>query len=163
MMESREVHFWGPALARWPDDVVSQMKITGANGRYLREVGLPTGIEWNLEIHVPSSDATSGNHDCVALAYDGCVPICVVPHDGDEVVALEDGSRRLVNANVPAFGAFLMLYHEYRTRVRDLDEDDALTLIAEIDERMRSADPLAMAGPENYWPLIVEQMRDGLL
>jgi hypothetical protein len=56
-----------------------------------------------------------------------------------------------------------MIYQGYRVGVRGCDEARAALLIDEVEERMREADRRAMEDEEAYWPVIVEQMRGGML
>lgn len=129
---------------------------------YLREVGLPVGIDWTLVVTPPLRGTRRPMHDGEwILAVDGPIPICV--EHGGRIVAAEPAGKRHVNANVRAFGAFLVLYQEYRMRVRGLDESGSQELINDTKVKMRGADPTAMQDPDAYWSVIVEQMRDGML
>jgi hypothetical protein len=149
---------------RWPADVVDDMRLTAADAHYLREVGLPVGVDWNLEIEPPAAGRTPTTHHRLAvLARDGPIPICVVSEEDDKIAAMEGNTQRTVNSNICAFGAFLMLYQDYRMRVRGLGEEDALALIDETEQKMCFTDSDAMEDREGYWPLIVEQMRNGML
>ena len=149
---------------RWPADVVEGMRLTAADAHYLREVGLPVGVDWNLEIKAPAAGSTpTTHHRLPVLAQDGPVPICVVSQEGDKVVAMEGNTQHIANSNICVFGTFLVLYQDYRMRVLGLDEEDARALIDEIEQKMRSTDSDAMKDREGYWPLIVEQMRNGML
>jgi hypothetical protein len=57
----------------------------------------------------------------------------------------------------------LVYYEQYRRAVGDVSEAEALRLVGVAEERIRNADPAAFDDPENWWPVIVEQMKDGLL
>lgn len=164
MSSLSEVDFWGDALTRWPSDVVAKMGVTEEDAKYLINVGLPTGIDWNLSITPPAAGA---DPDRIAgmpvVALDGPVPLCVDTSAGGVVVAVENDDQRMVNSNIKRLGVFLMLFQDYRIRVRELDEDEAVVLIDEIEQRMRECDPDGMRDGEWYWPVVVEQMRDGFL
>jgi hypothetical protein len=168
MRKGNERAFWRDALVPWPGDVVDKMGIPAEDAAYLREVGLPVGVDWSLVVNPPAPGARpSVCNDNPILALDGPVPICV-EHNGrvianEALAAIEGPGKRLVNSNVRTFGQFLMLYEEYRVRVRNLDEEQAYRLIDEIELGMRDSDPAAMGQPNAYWPAIVEQMRAGLL
>jgi hypothetical protein len=77
-------------------------------------------------------------------------------------VAIEGSRTRPVNSTLHAFGAFLMYFEDYRRRVRGLGEEESLSLISEVEKKMKELDPSSMRDAA-YWPVIVEQMRDGLL
>lgn len=162
MTDRQECRFWGNALVPWPKDVVAEMGLDELDAMYLREVGLPVGIDWTLVVTPPAHGSRPPMHagDWI-LAVDGPVPICI-ERDGRIVAAAPSGKLH-VNANVRAFGAFLLLYQEYRTRVLGLNETEPQQLISETEAKMRSADPAAMQDSEAYWPVIVEQMKNGLL
>lgn len=157
-----ERFFWGDALIPWPTDAIAVMGLGELDAVYLRDVGLPVGIDWTLVVTPPEHGARPPMHDGEwILALDGPVPLCV--EHGGRIVAAEPAGKRHVNANVRAFGAFLVLYQEYRMRVRGLDESESQQLINDTEAKMRGADPTAMQDPDAYWSVIVEQMRDGLL
>lgn len=158
-----ELAFWGDTLARWPEKVVSKMGMGEEDGAYLVEIGLPVGVDWTIEISTPANEVRRAHDGLPILAFDGPMPICVDPNEGGIVIIREEGTTRLVNSDVRRFGAFLMLYQDYRMRVAELDDVEADELIDEIEDRMRTADAGAMETPEDYWSVIVEQMRDGFL
>jgi hypothetical protein len=162
MTDRPERRFWGDALVPWPKDVVGEMGLGELDALYLREVGLPVGVDWTLVVLPPQPGSRLPMHDgeCI-IAVEDPVPICV-ERDGRIVAAAPSGKLH-VNANVRAFGAFLLLYQEYRLRVRGLNETESQQLITGTETKMRDVDPAAMQDSEAYWPVIVEQMKNGLL
>lgn len=56
-----------------------------------------------------------------------------------------------------------MLFRRYCLRVQDLDEPAAQSLIDAFEKDMADVDPVAMSELEGYWPVVIEQMRQGLL
>lgn len=157
--------FWGDKLVTWPKDVVMRAGLSVADSEYLTTVGLPCGVDWNFEIAAPSAERLPTLFErLIVLARDGgVVPICVDLSDDKRIVAVEGAHKRPVNSSVQQFGAFLMLYQNYRAQVGELDDDAIEQLINETERKMRQLDPQAMANVEAYWPVIVEQMRDGLI
>jgi SUKH-4 immunity protein of toxin-antitoxin system len=151
------------SLLRWPPELVQQMGLSESDAAYLRDIGLPVGVDWTLEVQLPPGGVPLMHEGLPVLFRDGGVPICVNPSAGGEVLAIEPHSSRRMNANVRCLGAFLMLYQDYRARVRDCDDDQVVALIDNTEQRMRESDPDAMSEPEGYWPTIVEQMRNGML
>jgi len=65
--------------------------------------------------------------------------------------------------SVERFGECLAYYEQYRRSAPGLSEPEAVKLVAAAEARMRKADPAAFADPENWWPVIIEQMNDGFL
>jgi SUKH-4 immunity protein len=164
VVERGEAEFWGDALAAWPDEAVAGLPLTGEDARYLTGVGLPSGVDWSLTMSTPAGRADVEIRDGLPLlAHDGPVPIAVDRDATSRVVALEPRGPRVVNSSVPAFGRFLMLYQDYRLRVRGLSEQETESLIDEVAGKMRAGDPFATDDPEGYWPIVIEQMRQGLL
>jgi hypothetical protein len=160
--ELHEDAFWGDVLVRWPEDVVARMELSAEDADYLRSVGLPTGVDWNLTIAPPGQGSEPQRAEGMpVLAFDGPVPICVDRALG--CVVAVDPALRIVNSTVRRFGAFLMIYQDYRLRVRGLEDADAEGLIVEIEQRMSEADSEAMRVPKAYWRLAIEQMREGFL
>lgn len=159
-----ELKYWGDQLTTWPKEWTDHVNLPDAARDYLHNVGLPAGQDWNLEI-LPASQPVRIRDGLVELIHDGPVPLCVDEENGGRVVAVEEeGAReRLVNSDVVCLGRFLMLYQQYRVAVRNVSGDEAETLIASTLTAMQSADPSAMSQKDNYWMVIVEQMRDGLL
>jgi hypothetical protein len=54
MPQRPERLFWGDALVPWPADVVAEMALGELDALYLRDVGLPVGIDWILVPSVPT-------------------------------------------------------------------------------------------------------------
>ncbi len=154
--------FWGDSLVPWPADVVAEMALAELDAVYLRDVGLPVGIDWTLVVTPPLPGSRPPMHDGEwILAVDDTVPICI-ERDG-RIVAAAPSGRLHVNANLRALGAFLFLYQDYRLRVRGLSETESQLLIDATEAKMRSADPAALENADAYWSVIIEQMRNGLL
>jgi hypothetical protein len=168
MQMTREREFWGDALAPWPTDLVARTGIRDADAAYLIDVGLPVGIDWEFEVTRPSPENVLALHrGWVVLAKHDPVPICLVPESGNIVADIGDDVQ-FVNSNVRTFGAFLMLFREYQSRVEEFDpenpsdEASVQAIIDDIERRMRAADPAAMQD-EALWHAAVQEMRNGML
>lgn len=164
MSRLSEIDFWGDALRRWPAAVFSGFGLSDADVSYLVDIGLPAGVDWTISIDPPVLGAALTLHAGMPIvAHDTLMPICIDGDRADLVVVCEPGHHRPVNSNVRVFGTFLMLYQEYRLKVMTLEDDEAEHLIDETEQRMRALEPRLMSDSEAYWPVVVEQMRDGLL
>ena len=68
-----------------------------------------------------------------------------------------------VNGSVELFADFLVLYETYRREVIGMDEADIGERIDRLEAQMRSVDPSAVEGPDSFWSVILEQLREGQL
>lgn len=163
------VNFWGREnLKRWSESSLRDVAIPQSSKQFLIEVGLPYKEDWTLRFdpeadHLPQL-ANKGS--CRRIAFDDFVPICLNEKRDGCVVAIETdvgGSEQFINTSVECFGEFLVLYQEYRKLARAVSEEEIMKIIPGIEERMQRADPKAFDDSNNYWPVIVEQMNQGLL
>jgi hypothetical protein len=164
------VSFWGSEnLRRWPRKSVSCIAIPEESKRFLTEVGFPYKEDWTLRFD-PGADDLPPIPDKPwyrRIGFDYVVPICMDEVRNGCVVAVETdegGPERFVNSSVEHFGEFLTHYGEYRHSARTISETELLqSAIPLIEKKLRSADPSAFDDVENYWRVIIEQMKDGLL
>lgn len=163
------VKFWGQdKLKRWSELSVRDVSIPPSSKQFLTQIGLPNKESWTLRFD-PGADQLprlSNRSSCRRIGFDDFVPICLDEMQGGIVIIDETevgGSERFINSSVERFGEFLVLYEEYRRVARTASEEEILRTIPDIEERMRMIDPKAFENPNYYWPLIVEQMNQGLL
>jgi hypothetical protein len=134
----------------------------------LIEVGLPYKEDWTLRFdseadHLPRLPKKANYR---RIGFDDLVPVCLDEKRGGCVVAVETavgGSKRFINSSVECFGEFLVLYQEHWKAARAVSEEEIVKFISGVEERIRKADPEAFDDPNNYWPVVVEQMNQGLL
>jgi len=132
------------------------------------EVGLPIRADWTLRFdaetnHLPK---ISNRSQYRRIGLDDAVPICLDEQHCGRVVAVEQeggGSERHIDSNVECFGECLVYYQQYRALARVSSEDEVQEVIVTTEGRMRMADPSAFDDPNNWWTVIIEQMRQGLL
>jgi hypothetical protein len=169
MLPKDIVNFWGQEnLKRWSENSLRDVAIPQPSKRFLIEVGLPYKEDWTLRFdseadHLPR---LPNRVNCRRIGFDDVVPVCLDEKRGGCVVAVETavgGSERFINSSVECFGEFLVLYQEYRKAARAVSEEEIVKFISGVEERMRKADPKAFDDPNNYWPVVVEQMNQGLL
>lgn len=169
MTTAEVIQFWGKQnLIRWPRAVLDSTLLPEETKAYLAEVGLPLNVDWTMRFDLDTRRISrwEKNKAYCIIGYDYLVPICLrEDQQGCVVWADDEGPERFANKSVAALGEFLVLYQKYRLAVPGLgdDEDSVQNLIDETEGAMRSVDPVALAGPENVWSTIVEQMRDGML
>lgn len=163
------IQFWGEGnLRRWPEADLRDAQIPASSKSFLIEVGLPFREDWTLRFNpqVGVLPRLSIRRGCRRIGFDDSVPICLdEEHDG-RVVAIEDvvgGSERLINSNIECFVECLVYYKQYRTVVRLASEEEVQKIIDVTGSQIRTADAAAFADPDNWWPLIIEQMNHGLL
>lgn len=77
------------------------------------------------------------------------------------VIQVDEEKVRFVNAALATFLVFVRLGHQYCGNVRKSETPDAV--VESTVRAMRTADPRAFRDRDAFWPLIVEQMRAGLL
>jgi hypothetical protein len=162
------VRFWGEdRLRRWPIERLRTVEIPEASRRFLSEVGLPHRDDWTLRFDPEAEDLPPlpGKPRLRRIGFDYHVPICLDEESGGRVVKVdpEGGAVGLINSDVERLADCLTIYEDYRDRVAGLSEEEAQSLISEVEGRMKTADPHAFDDPENWWPVVIEQMRDGML
>lgn len=163
------MNFWGQEnLKRWSESSLRGVAIPQSSKQFLIEVGLPYKEDWTLRFD-PEADhlpRLPNRDNYRRIGFDDSVPVCLDEKRGGCVVAVEKevgGLERFINSSVERFGEFLVVYQEYRKTARVVSEEEIIKLIPSIDERMRKTDPNAFADPDFYWPVILEQMNQGLL
>lgn len=163
--------FWGEEnLVQWPEASLTSAAISPSCKSFLVEVGLPRYEGWSLRFgplqpELPSSLSLNGTH-YLLIGFDYHVPIYLDQSNGQVVSEHEGQPPILVNSNIELFAACLVLYQRYRLTVQRIDDDDEegiQNLVAKVEQQMRETDPTAFKDPNDWWPTIIEQMRDGLL
>ena len=170
--------FGASGLQRAAQQAVADIRLPQTSKRYLLDVGLPTEriLELSLSLKgqkLPRLDELAPLSNGVAQYPQarsiGTATGCAVCIDGSGAgtIFLVDltgkDQVRLINSNVEFFGASLALYHEYCRVGPMVPKQDVDGFILKIESRMKDVDPRAFLSPENWWALIVEQMKDGLL
>jgi hypothetical protein len=168
MTDNEILNFWGyNNLVRWLESTLRDVAVPLSSKRFLMEVGLPGKTDWTLRFDPEATlPRLADKSNFRRIGFDDMVAICLdEQHDGC-VVAVEKevgGTQRFINTTVQHFGVFLVLYQEYRKAARRMSEEEVVKFIPSIESRMRKTDPKAFDDPNNYWPLVIEQMNQGLL
>src|SRR6267378_3909196 len=70
---------------------------------------------------------------------------------------------RLVNTNVNCLAKFLVAHQQYVTEVRRASSEvGQLQSVRRLSERLFKIDARAFDDSENWWPVVLRQMEDGL-
>jgi len=168
-MDTKElINLWGYAnLRRWLREDLDEVGIPERSKQFLVEVGLPKNEDWTLKFDLPPPGFVqlANNPTWWQIGWDDPVPICLDEVSGGAVIAdASDGALPMfVNSSVEQFGMCLGLYERYRRATRDVAEDARLTAVARLESEVQRVDPEAVTSNANYWPLIIEQLNDGLL
>jgi hypothetical protein len=165
--ETPLVTFWGiDRLQRWSLEDLATAKLPDETVRFLTTVGLPNLDDWSFRF-----DASKGlprlasRPSYLVLGHDFEVPICIDERRGGAVILFEnqpDRAERYVNVSVRKLAESLVIYQQCRAAVAS-DDSHAAALIAVTERLLREADPSAFVDVESCWPVIIEQMNDGLL
>jgi hypothetical protein len=166
MTREEIIRFWGAAnLRRWSRHDLRDVAIPESSKSFLVEVGLPyreQGWTMNFDDGARLLPRLATTPSYRRIGFDYVLPICLDERRNGCVVLVEDeiGRReRFINSNVQLFGECLVYYQRYRL----IEQEDRRDLIQETEHQMRRADTAAFRNVESWWPVIVEQMGDGLL
>jgi hypothetical protein len=170
MLPNEIVAYWGKEnLVRWPESAVRILRIPNSSKDFLIHVGLPCIRDWTLRFDpmIDNLRSSPTRSSLRQFGRDDIVPLCVDEAGGGQVLADEaavGGTERFVNSSVECFAEFLVLYRKYRVDVGGLsDEDSVQSFISTIEDEIRKSDSKAFGSANNYWSVIIEQAKDGLL
>ncbi|MFG2548360.1 nucleic acid/nucleotide deaminase domain-containing protein [Streptomyces sp. NPDC048581] len=96
------------------------------------------------------------------LGFDRGFEICADPEGVVHAVLLDwNEELRFVNAAPEAFTESLAALDRALAVIVGTDQPrEAAAAYAELEERLRDIDPQAFAGRENWWPLVLDDIRD---
>jgi hypothetical protein len=94
--------------------------------------------------------------------------------DGTQLILVSDAvnsvdpkgrlPRRFVNSSIAAFASCIEAHREYCDAVTDASSDvEELRVAERLAVALAKIDSAALADPEHWWSVVVEQVRDGLL
>lgn len=138
--------------------------LEGENRRALVDVGLPRRAAPFFTAAEPERVDLAGR-SLVRVGGDGATAVCVDAATGDVVSVSPDGRypERFVNSDLAAFADFLTRVEDARRRLVAVPDDDAERAVDALASQLRARDPRALADPDAWWSVVVEQIRDGLL
>ncbi len=130
-------------------------------------VGLPEMEFFHFENEVASLPRVPGQECLRVVGKAQYSLLCVDESSGGAVVCVDEedsSSIQYVNRHVSALGAFLLIFHNYRTAVhRGVTGSDLRGLKEDAAQRWRIEDPSALEGPESLWSQVLEQMMHGFM
>ncbi|MGW6909024.1 nucleic acid/nucleotide deaminase domain-containing protein [Streptomyces sp. NPDC054940] len=96
------------------------------------------------------------------LGFDRGFEICVDPEGVVRAVLLDwNEELRFVNADPEAFVESLGALDQALAVILGTDQPrEAAAAYVELEQRLRDIDPQAFAGRENWWPLVLDDIRD---
>jgi hypothetical protein len=161
-------------LELWqPDELVvfeprnlERLGVPAATAQVLAEVGLPREQEPFFYADSEVSELAAADGGALwRIGTDGGVAITI--RSGSQHVcagAEEDGARnRFVNSSVDQFAQSLRAVTGPYRRFPELPDEEIDALLPEVEAAVRSIDAAVFDDPENWWMVLIEQMKDGLL
>ncbi len=150
----------------WPDSTLQGLRIPAAALDYLRRVGLPVDTGWSLQF-ASAEDAgrrMGGGHRFVLVARDDAMYVCLDEERGGAVVALspDEDDPMFVCSSVMQLARLERVFWDTVQDAVHTPAEEAQGIYDELETRMRSIDPESLASHEYYWPLWLEQYRQGI-
>ncbi len=140
----------------WNKNILINSQLTEDNINFLTTQGLPIKSFGIIEIF--SEYESNGG---VILGYDFDTPIICV---NSNVFAFEENLTRFVNSNIEKFYSSLLEFQNYIHFITDIKEEDkALKIIDVIMQKLSNIDKKSLDDENNYWSIIIEQMKNGNL
>lgn len=167
MRKEELLSFWGEdRLKRWGENILTGAGLPAGTQAFLSEIGLPVGVDWTFRFNPEQLPTLPGRNQYRIIGYDDVVPICIDVGAGGRVIAAETsvgGADRYINSDVERFAECLVYFQQYRIAARKVSESEIQEVINTTQKKMQASDLTAFANPNYWWPVIVEQMNDGLL
>lgn len=153
-----------PESQRYPADVVAALPIPSSAKDFLTSEGLPAESEFFQPADKP--EVTAAGH--VRIGTDYGTDICLDSNGHVRSISVAgEYPERFVNSDISSFVESLALVTTSREELAGLvDEVSDEELDEEVEElaaALVDIDGAVFSDPENWWSVIFEQMRDGLL
>jgi hypothetical protein len=161
------IKIWGrESLKRAPVDQANILPVSPAERKFLVEVGLPDVEQLTFDLSAVTS--LKGHEHLKRIGTDYEAPICIDDQQHGCIISFdEEGSIpvRFVNTGVRELATFLTIYKRdwLAQNFGGMPEHEAQRRVDAITKEFQSHDLTALFNPENWWSVILEQMRDGLL
>jgi hypothetical protein len=147
-------------LVRYPPDVVAGLPIPATAKHVLTDIGLPHRGDFFTAADQPRMVAAGR----CRIGRDQATDICL-DAAGHVVSTSESGEYpdRFVNSDLASFLRFLALVTAHRAAYAARPDDEMDAHVDVLAGALAGADSEAFADPGNWWSLVFEQMRAGLL
>jgi hypothetical protein len=147
-------------LVRYPPDVVAGLPIPATAKHVLTDIGLPRGGDFFTAADQPRMVARGW----CRIGRDQATDICL-DAAGHVVSTSESGEYpdRFVNSDLAAFLRFLALVTAHRAAYAARSDEESDAHVDALAGALAGVDSEAFAKPGNWWSLVFEQLRHGLL
>lgn len=168
--------FWNEDdLVTINDELLHQFDLSQDTKMILSSIGLPINAEDIKEdpfyinfYEEPKMELGNQGDDYVILGdNEGCKIGIYSKTDNLYIIDIYSSIRRFINTDIAKFLMFLKIYLSYRPHlVRAMevedDEEKVLKIVDNIKQKFNQLDSKALLDEESYWPVILEQVEDGL-
>ena len=162
---SQIINFFGPLLSPVPESSLYDVELPEETKDFLLSVGLPPGGSLLLTFY--RSGVTPPRRERQArfliIGDDYGTKLGLKEHTG-EVFSIGLGSiSRFINSSILTMLLFLAIYLTEQPELREVTDEEVLAIVERMRATFRDIDARALADPENWWSVILEQTEQGLL
>jgi len=156
-------------LRRWPAQCLRDVAIPEPSKSFLIDVGLPAfrHTEFQLDLFVGDPSRVAGRphlrgiglmNKSALVCLDEQADGCVITVD----LTLQDLDRYF-NSSVDRFAACIILYLQWLSIAERLKPGERPELDAQFERDLVNVDPTVLNDPENFWAIIVWEIKEGLV
>jgi hypothetical protein len=151
-------------LRRWPVQCLRDVAIPEPSKSFLVEVGLPVYSDVGFQFHplVGDPPRLAGRPHLRSIGRMFEPGLVCLDEQADGCVVIADPSLRYLNSRVDRFAACLILYLQHRAIGRRSRPAEYEELDARFERDLLNVDPTVFNDPENFWAVIVWEMKQGL-
>jgi hypothetical protein len=155
---------------RFSKGELAGLPLPASSSTFLQNTGLPQ-VDEDLFIHfVPQVGGlrprTYQGMQYVVIGNDYGNSVVVRVDDGQIFSVPEEGVDvpvRFVNTDIQSLARFVTIYLQALPHLRIVDDDEASRMVDRLEVQFNEVDPQALSDDENWWAVILEQVRYGLL
>lgn len=174
MITKEYLRVWkGNNLVRASAESLKNVEISEASKQFLTEIGLPEEADHLLKFDLALSNlptiARSPNNlkPYICIGSDYGTRICIDEENEGQIVSVDANGNlptRFVNSSVTHLAESLTLFRKRKEELSANLSDEAFDqLINGLVQELSIADRRIFDNEENWWAVIFEQIRDGLL
>lgn len=167
-LKRKFIEVWGDSLIKISPSLIRGYLISSNTKNFLLSIGLPgdendlINFYTNPEFHLAYKHL---NDRYIVIGDDFGTKICI-DEKSDEIFSVDDREElptRFINSNIEFLLAFLVIYKSHLPLLEDATDDEAVKIVKKMKKVFREIDSKALKNEENWWPLILEQIEDGLM